>query len=73
MKQEDPYFSPVETKFGYKNKPKNKDMKPSTITSQSNNSLDKAENSMDIVETSLKCTRLKGENMGFRRLSQIRN
>ena len=36
--QEDPYlspFSPVENKYGYKNKTKNKDLKPSTITSQS--------------------------------------
>ena len=65
LKQEDPYFSPVETKFGYKNKPKNNDMKPSTITSQSYNSLGKADNSMDIVETSQRCTRLKVENMGF--------
>ena len=67
-KQEDPYlspFSPVETKSGYKHKTRNKDMKPSTITSQSYNSLGKADNSMDIGETSQKCTRLKVENMGF--------
>jgi hypothetical protein len=63
--QEDPYLSPfipVETKYGYKNKIRNKVRKPSTITSQSYNSL---ENSMDTKETSPKCTRLKGENMGF--------
>jgi hypothetical protein len=61
--QEDPYlspFSPVETK--YKNKTKYKDLKPSTITSQSYNCLD---NSLDIKETSPKCTRLKVGKMGF--------
>ena len=66
--QEDSYlspFSPVETKSGHKHKTRNKDMKPSTITSQSYNSLGKADNSMDIGKTSQKCTRLKVENMGF--------
>jgi hypothetical protein len=65
-KQEDQYlrhFSPIETKFGYKNKIRNRDMIPSTITSQSCNSL--AENAMDIGKTSLKCTRLKMEKMGL--------
>jgi hypothetical protein len=40
-------------------------MKPSTITSQSYNSLDNSENAMDILETSLNCTRLKVEKLGF--------
>jgi poly-D-alanine transfer protein DltD len=63
-KREDQYlspFSPIETKFTYKNKIRNKDMIPSTITSY--NSL--AENAMDIGKTSLKCTRLNVENIGF--------
>ena len=60
--QEDPYlspFTPLETKYGYKNKIKNKEIKPSTITSQSYNSFD---NSIDTKETSPKCTRLKVKN-----------
>ena len=63
--QEDPYLSPcipVETKYGYRNKTRNKVMKPSTITSQSYNSLD---NSMDTKETSPNCTRLKVGKLGF--------
>ena len=64
--QNDPYLSPfipVETKYGYKNKTRNKVMKPSTITCQSYNSFD---NSMDTKETSLNCTRLKAEKLGLK-------